>query len=136
MNKIELKEKYNFPGKVHDYTIKIMDSLDKENFFEMEEINTEIFYKNLASVGLSHYLNDGLPITEEDMLGVIANSAAESVLESLRERGLLDSFPDESGEEHYFLTSDGKAVADLILEDEAYKKSLDESNDSDTSKTV
>ena len=135
MNKNNWREKYNFPDSVHEYTSRIMDVIDTDKFFETEEISQEIFYKNLGSVGLQYFLSgEALPITEKEMLDVITHSAAESVLESLREKGMLDSFPDENGEEHYFLTEDGKTMASLIQEDS--KKDESESNNSDTSKVV
>jgi len=135
MNKNNWSQKYNFPDSVHEYTSKIIDVLIIDKFFEEEEISQEIFYKNLGSVALEYFLSgEALPITEKEMLDVITHSAAESVLESLREKGMLDSFPDENGEEHYFLTEEGKMIADIILDDS--KKNVDESNHSNTSKTV
>jgi len=135
MNKNNWSQKYNFPDSVHEYTAKIIDVLIIDKFFEEEEISQEIFYKNLGSVALEYFLSgEALPITEKEMLDVITHSAAESVLESLRAKGMLDSFPDENGEEHYFLTEEGKMIADIILDDS--KKNVDESNHSNTSKTV
>lgn len=135
MNKNNWGGKYNFPASVHEYASKVTEVLATDEFFEEEEISEEIFYKNLGFVGLQYFLaGEALPITEKEMLDVITHSAAESVLESLREKGMLDSFPDENGEEHYFLTSDGKVMADLILDDS--KKEEDGSNSSDTSKTI
>jgi hypothetical protein len=64
------------------------------------------------------------------MIDVIANSATQSVLEVLKNKGMLDSIQDENGEDRFFLTADGREIADFILEEEKNNdNTLNENND-------
>ena len=113
---------FNYPESVMKYSHDVLNTLGEDNFFDEEEIDPRIFFENLCESCMSKFIQgESLILEEKEMLEVITLSAAQSVLESLKSRGMLDSIPDESGEERYFLTEEGKQVADMIIEEDKKK---------------
>jgi DNA-binding MarR family transcriptional regulator len=55
-----------------------------------------------------------LKLDEKEMMEVITRAAASSVLENLKKKGVINSVEDEDGEEHFFLTEEGKKIAESI----------------------
>ena len=123
MKTFDFSKEFTYPDPVMDYSHKVTNALNEDNFFNEEEINPRIFFNRLCENVLPNWINgDSLQLTEDQMMEVITHSAAQSVLQTLEQKGLLDSITGEDGEERFFLTADGKIMADLILEEDKKNK--------------
>jgi len=123
MKNFDFSEDFTFPEPVMDYSHKVTNTLNEDNFFSEEEINPKIFFNKLCENVLPNWLNgESLQLTEDQMIEVITHSAAQSVLQALGEKGLLDSITGDDGEERFFLTPDGKIIADIILGEDKKRK--------------
>ena len=124
MNNIEFREEFSsYPEVVLDYSQKLTNALSEDNFFNDEEINPRIFFETLCEESTKKFIDDGSTIlTEDEMMNVITNSCARSMLMSLKMKGILDSIETEDGEEKFFLTEQGKLIADIMMEEEARKE--------------
>lgn len=110
----DYSREFDYPEAVLDYSTKIVKALNEDNFFEDEEISPRIFFERLCETSLKTWLAGSIQLDEEQMIEVITTSAAETVLRNLKDKSLLDSIIDD-GEEKFFLTAEGKMVADLLL---------------------
>ena len=135
MNEAFIKSCEHYPGLVREYASRVAEALSEDNFFVEEEIDPRIFFVQLCERCMGYFLDgEGLPITDTDMVDVIRLSSAQTILESLKGRGLLDSIEDENGEERFFLTSEGKQVAEGISSrSHIYNSMKNENSDSYTS---
>ena len=129
MKTFDFSEDFTYPEPVMDYAHKVTNTLNEDNFFEEEEISPKVFFNNLCENVLPNWIKgEALQLTEDQMMDVITHSAAQSVLQTLEQKGLLDSITDEDGEERFFLTADGKIIADLILGEDRKNKEIDKGN--------
>jgi hypothetical protein len=104
-----------YPDQVNKYVVDVVDLLLEDGFFQEEEIHPRIFYRVLADRILQNWLqNVPLKLDEKEMMEVITRAAASSVLENLKKKGVINSVEDEDGEEHFFLTEEGKKIAESI----------------------
>lgn len=104
-----------YPEKVINYSREIFDCFAAGNFFSEEDIDPFIFSKFLCEKVMPNWLSgDDVELTEEDLMEVILYSSTKSVLIGMKNKGLLDSIEDESGEECFFLTPDGKEAAEEL----------------------
>ena len=104
-----------YPDQVNKYVVDVVDLLLEDGFFQEEEIDPRIFYRVLADRILQNWLqNVPLKLDEKEMMEVITRAAASSVLENLKKKGVINSVEDEDGEEHFFLTEEGKKIAESI----------------------
>lgn len=97
---------------------KFTDNLTESGFFAENEIEniepakiilcdflTEKFINGYINIDGSVTIND-----DEEFMGVLSMIVASSTLDSLKEKGMLDSFEDETGEDMFFLTKKGKEI--------------------------
>lgn len=118
-NKIRDFGNYTYPEDIISYTMAVISTLDQDGFFEEEEIDHTIFFETLCDKVLINWIaGNDLQLTQEEMIEVIANSATQTVLESLKGKGMLYSIKGEDGEERFFLTPDGREVANMILDEQ------------------
>ena len=105
----------NSPERVAKRSSEITDLLLEDNFLESESISPNIFYRTLFNKLLEKWTaGDNLELSEDEMIQVISISSATSVLEDLKRKGLINSIEDESGEDVFFLTEEGKYIAEHL----------------------
>jgi len=97
-----------YPQPVQDYVNEIIDSI-KEDFDS--EFGIEEFRKNCSEKILEKFINgEDLVLDEDEMISVLNLTTAETILNNLKRKEIVDSIEDEHGEEIYFLTARGKQM--------------------------
>lgn len=95
----------------------IMDLVESEFFADYEIQSTEFAKKYLLDKLTEKFILGELENDEDEFLGVFNDDefdvvlreiVAGSVLYELKEKGLVDSYEDDSTEEMFFLTEEGK----------------------------
>jgi hypothetical protein len=95
----------------------IMDLVESEFFADYEIQSTEFAKKYLLDKLTEKFILGELENEEDEFLGVFNDDefdvvlreiVAGSVLYELKEKGLVDSYEDDSTEEMFFLTEEGK----------------------------
>jgi len=110
-----MKKKYQ--RQIIELADKIIDSLVESDFYKDEEIDDYepgrvIICDFLTQKFINGELNDGMVNMSETELGkVLSLIIASSAISSLTEKGLINSFEDETGEELFFLTAKGKKLS-------------------------
>lgn len=106
-----------YPEQVQEYVRGLSDSIHDEFG---EDIEKSLFEKHAAHKALGKFLTgEEIQLNEKDLGDVVSLAIAETILNSLKEKGLVDSLENESEEEIFFLTSKGQEIR-------KYMKSLDE----------
>jgi hypothetical protein len=105
-------------------TNEIVDFLVEINFFKDHEIESTDFAKKFfndvfTEKFIEGTLDDDSLITEDEMENYLKLILVGSVLESLKEKGYINSYEDETTEEKFFLTEDGKDYLKNISNDES-----------------
>ena len=105
---------------VIEMTNEIITDLTETEFFADYEIQSTVFAeKYLLDKLTEKFILGELEIEDDEFLGVcnddefevvLREIVAGSVLYELKERGLVDSYEDETTEEMFFLTKKGKRV--------------------------
>ena len=105
---------------VIEMTNEIISDLIETDFFKDYEIeSTEFAKKYLLDKLTEKFILGELENDEDEFLGVFNDDEVEvvlreivagSVLYELKEKGLVDSYEDETTEEMFFLTKKGKRV--------------------------
>lgn len=109
-------------------TENILEGLIQSNFFHDYGIEDHTFAReHLLDVLTEKYLENLLGkeddelFTEEEFTNLLHTIIAGSILNELKEEGLMNSYTDENGEEMFFLTEEGK-IELKIIEDELNKE--------------
>jgi len=109
-------------------TENILEGLILSNFFKDYGIEDHTFAReHLLDVLTEKYLENLLGkeddelFTEEEFTNLLHTIIAGSILNELKEEGLMNSYTDENGEEMFFLTEEGK-IELKIIEDELNKE--------------
>ena len=105
---------------VIEMTNEIITDLTESEFFEDYEITSTVFAeKYLLDKLTEKFILGELENDDDEFLGVFNDDEFEvvlreivagSVLYELKEKGLVDSYEDETTEEMFFLTKKGKRV--------------------------
>jgi hypothetical protein len=100
-----------YPKQVEDYSTLISDHFrpwaveqgaDPDKF-------VEFFKESLSKKTFPKWLNGGeIILTEQDVIECLNYSWAEYNLNSLKDKGLIDSIENENGEEIWFPTEEGR----------------------------
>lgn len=103
---------------------KYISLLDQNDFFVDNKIDntdyaSEIFCETLTDkflLGIISSDDSNLMeiLTEEEFSKIISKIIVKSELNGLIKKGLMGNVDDENGKEFYFLTKDGKKLADVI----------------------
>lgn len=107
-----------YQPKVIEIGNQIVQNLD--DFYQGYEIDNleyarEYFYDKLTEKFIQGNLDEENGIfLEEEFEQCIKESVATCVLKSLEEKGMLQSYSDENTEEVFFLTEEGKKLAQKI----------------------
>jgi hypothetical protein len=115
-------ESNHYPEEVKSWALTLTGFLSEEGFFEEYGVSPvhgiPVMERRLCEAILPNWLNDGdMTISEKDLEDVMRASVTEALLSGMKEKGLIDSIEDEAGEEVYFLTHQGKEVAEAIKEE-------------------
>ena len=106
-----------------DRVMKALDDIDDkdktnfwtnlENGFEDENRAKQITYEILCEYGLERFLNneDIMFKNEDDVVNVLNGAVVMYHLNSLKNKGFVNSYEDEQTEEVFFLTKEGKEYA-------------------------
>lgn len=117
-----------YSPQVIEYTQKAIDSLSEKdemlegNFFEIEtpqnpELGKEILYGLIADKATENFLqreDQSLHLDEDQFYEVFNDVILHVSLDNLKNKGLINSYEDENGEELYFLTETGKQITEEI----------------------
>ena len=101
-----------------------MKSLEEDGFFkEYDIVDIEpaksVLCDSLTEKFISGDLNDGSANYDDNEFEKIMNLMIVScLLEGIKHKGYIDSFPDENGEEMYFTTEKGKQYMKYFGENE------------------
>ena len=94
---------------------EIIQTLIEDDFFKEYEINNLDFAKKHLCDKITEKfiigeldLEDDWIFTEEEMFTILRELITGSILYELKEKGLVNSYEDESTEEMFFLTKKGK----------------------------
>lgn len=102
-----------YPEEVQQWASSLSSILSEEGFFEDYEVSPvhgiPILERRLCEAILPNWLNEGdMNISEKSLEEVMSCSITEALLYGMREKGLIDSIENETGEELFFLTNHGK----------------------------
>ena len=99
----------------------LIEGLISANFFEEYEINDLTFVKSHLCDLLTEKFIDGVLdedfddiFTEEEFEQLLKELIAGSILNELKDKGYVNSYSDENTEEMFFLTEEGKKLAQKI----------------------
>lgn len=93
-----------------------------KEFAEEEDVNKEILYRLLADSLLEKFIQGTELIWKEgEILDIMKMSIAESVLETLKSAGYIDSIQDESGEEWVWRTEKGNQYLKELGEGDSFE---------------
>lgn len=105
---------------VIDRANEFIETLKSINFFVENEIECSDYTLNYLCEVLTQKFIDGGDLysefnemfTDEEGEEILGHIVAGTVLNNLKEKGILDSYEDENTEEVYFLSELGKKMAD------------------------
>jgi hypothetical protein len=102
----------SYPNKVVERATKVANLLKENGFFEDEELNPEIAYKITIDKFSELFYPKWVSGDDEDFSysdgefeKVLTEIILDSVLESLKQKGIIDSIDDK-----HFLTEKGKEI--------------------------
>jgi hypothetical protein len=102
-----------------------IDIITEDGFFKELEITDLTFARNeLCNILTEKFINGELDesgtelLTTEEAENYLNTVITESVLRSLQQKGLIESYEDENTEEVFFLTEMGKVMKDEINYDD------------------
>jgi len=106
-----------YPNSVSELTEKLLEGLEEEGFFEKEGADYNITFKRFADSVFKNWLSgeDLENISEEEFSQILNLSIIQSDLESLRDRGVLETIENDEGEPMYFLTDKGKGEMEKFI---------------------
>jgi len=96
---------------------ELIDIINETDFFQEENITNmnivrEFFCDRLTEKFLNDFdLNEKPLFHENEMVEYLHQIMILSTLDSLKEKGLIESYEDENTEAVYFLTKEGKELA-------------------------
>lgn len=110
----------NFPGPVTEVLTKAIEVLSEPGgFFEDYNVpadrGSDLFAELAGPAMLKAWLENGeieIP-NDDDFHAYLTRIATESHLMDLKEAGLVDSIDDEDGQEHFWLTNEGKEIYNI-----------------------
>jgi len=114
----------NYPKIVIDETNNFINSLKDINFFEENEIQIDSSIVDLVCKKLIIKFIDGEMSEDDDVFDYFSEDELSNLLNeiillgtlnSLREKGIIDSIENENNEELFFLTKEGKDLANKII---------------------
>lgn len=104
---------------VIERTNEIIETLIETNFFDDYEIKVTDFARNHISDNLTEKfingdtdLSDDEIFTEEEFEKLLREIVAGTILNELKDKGLVNSYEDDNTEELFFLTEKGKKMLD------------------------
>jgi predicted transcriptional regulator len=102
-----------YPPTVVEFTNKVIETLKESNFFELEEVNEEVFYEICCELMLTKFLNnEDILFTSEEFSYITNQSMIMSAVKSLHKKGFVDSIYDEEKDATVvFLTDKGKELS-------------------------
>jgi len=113
-----------YQPQVLDLCERMMKVLIEEKFFEEYHVkNPEPAKTPLCDFLTEKFINgeidpdEGVKATEEEMTVVFGQMISACTLDSLKEKGLLDSIEDENDEEMFFLTHKGRFFGSKLPEE-------------------
>jgi Fe2+ or Zn2+ uptake regulation protein len=96
-----------YPNPIVEIVDKIIKTGAFEEFLNEEEIEVKYLKDSLSDLLLPKFIaGDELILSLEEIYDAINIASANSILNSLKDKGLIDSIEDE-GEEKFFLTQEG-----------------------------
>jgi hypothetical protein len=109
----------NYPQQVKEY-VKLLSS-HLTDLYDEDLGQTE--FEHRASEKIMQKFLDGedFSLEESEMEEIIRYAVIDSVLNSLKKKNLVDSVEDESGEDIFFLTGQGKIIKDLYSKENQNK---------------
>jgi hypothetical protein len=116
MSTRKILEKTNWPQRVKEFAEALTDTLIDEGLLEeVPEMKREWLHEALCQPVFDRFVKgDDLFPSEEEFRLAVATATASSVMEVMREEGLVDWIEGEDGEEVIFLTKDGQEVAENV----------------------
>lgn len=100
---------------------QLIDFLEKQDFFKKEGISSTEYLKNEICENLTEKFLKGelsadepVSFTEEEFEKLLKFAIANEALENLVEIGAINYFENENGEEMFFLTEDGRKIAEFL----------------------
>ena len=114
----------NYPKIVVDKTNELVEVLKDINFFEENEIEVDSSIIDLICKKLVIKFIDGQlsedeyvynSFSEEEVSNLLHEIIVLGTLNSLKEKGIIDSIENENNEEMFFLTKEGKDLASKII---------------------
>lgn len=110
-----------YPEEVKQWASSLSSILFEEGFFEDYEVSPvhgiPILERRLCEVAFPNWLNGDITISEKSLEEVMRSSITEALLSGMREKGLIDSIENETGEELFFLTNYGKESLENCTKD-------------------
>jgi hypothetical protein len=101
----------NYPQQVKEY-VKLLSSHLTDLYDE--DLGQAEFEHRASEKIMQKFLNgEDFLLEESEMEEIVHYAAVDSVLNSLKKKNLVDSVEDESGEDIFFLTKQGKMMKDL-----------------------
>lgn len=112
----KILEKTNWPQKVANFAEEVTAVLVQEGLLEeIPEMKREWLYEALCKPIFDKFVaGEDLIPSEEEFRLAIATATASSVMEVMKNEGLVDWIEGEDGEEVIFLTKDGQEVAENV----------------------
>lgn len=110
----------HYPEQVQLVVQKALDTEGLQNFVRDEEVDEGILTDLLCESLFPKYMaGDELVWTEDEVEHIMKMAMVNTVIESLKSNGYLDSIEDENGEEIMWITQKAK---DELAEQEEQKK--------------
>jgi hypothetical protein len=111
-----------YPDTVQEFMDESVKDLhyffEDEKFFVTPEEGINAYHKVMGPVALKSWMETGEVYFEDDKIAeVLVKTITSCALDSMKSIGLIDSMPDENGDEVMWLTEKGKELGNLITED-------------------
>lgn len=122
-----MKNKKTYPPAVIDYSEALIKKLKEDSFFEMEDINENVFREVANELGLTKFLcNQEIIFDTKEFEKILQVSAIQSTVNNLIAGGIIDSIEDEDGKEIIWLTPLGREIAKEISGSGFFEKNKNE----------
>lgn len=100
-----------YPDEVRDFVLSLMVVL--VNGIPEEDMDPCLIERYMCDLALERFLGDGnLYFEEEELRSLINKAMANTIVNDLIDKGLIDTIENENGEEVVWITEKGKAIAD------------------------
>jgi hypothetical protein len=105
-----------------EHAEELVRSLTESNFFIDYEIDdTSFAFEYLCERFTEKFIENGIDLengvfTEDEFSTILKEIVAGSVLKSLKDKGYVNSYEDDTTEEMFFLTDEGKEYLKEMME--------------------